>query len=51
MRVRAFRTPFTHLRIGRTLLALLTAILADGINLGLTRMADVSPGLTMRQLA
>ena len=45
---------FTHLRSGRTAdnkLALLTAILADGINLGLTRMADVSPGITMRQLA
>lgn len=49
-----FSNAFTHLRTGRTAdnkLALLTAILADGINLGLTRMADVSPGLTMRQLA
>lgn len=49
-----FSNAFTHLRSGRTAdskLALLTAILADGINLGLTRMADVSPGITMRQLA
>ena len=49
-----FSNAFTHLRTGRWAddkLALLTAILADGINLGLTRMADVSPGLTMRQLA
>ena len=49
-----FSNAFTHLRTGRTAdnkLALLTAVLADGINLGLTRMADVSPGLTMRQLA
>ncbi len=49
-----FSNAFTHLRTGRTAdnkLALLTAILADGINLGLTRMADVSPGLTIRQLA
>nr|WP_245416008.1 Tn3 family transposase [Mesorhizobium denitrificans] len=49
-----FSSAFTHLRTGRTAdnkLALLTAVLADGINLGLTRMADVSPGLTMRQLA
>ncbi|WP_284316938.1 Tn3 family transposase, partial [Labrys miyagiensis] len=49
-----FSNAFTHLRTGRTAdnnLALLTAILADGVNLGLTRMADVSPGLTMRQLA
>lgn len=49
-----FSNAFAHLRTGRTAdnkHALLTAILADGINLGLTRMADVSPGLTMRQLA
>lgn len=48
-----FSNAFTHLRTGRMAdnkLALLTAVLADGINLGLTRMADVSPGLTMRQL-
>ena len=30
---------------------MLTAILADGINLGLTRMADACRGVTMRQLA
>ncbi|QYA10524.1 Tn3 family transposase (plasmid) [Agrobacterium larrymoorei] len=49
-----FSNAFTHLRSGRVAdnrLALLTAVLADGINLGLTRMADVSPGITMRQLA
>ncbi|MGY6710101.1 MAG: Tn3 family transposase [Rhizobiaceae bacterium] len=49
-----FSNAFTHLRTGRATdskVALLTAILADGINLGLTRMADVSPGITMRQLA
>src|SRR3546814_13549000 len=31
--------------------ALLTTILADGINLGLTRMAEACRGVTMRQLA
>ena len=35
----------------RTKSALLSAILADGINLGLTRMADVCRGVTLRQLA
>ena len=32
-------------------MALLTAVLADGINLGLTRMADTCRGVTLRQLA
>jgi hypothetical protein len=47
------RTGFSKAFTGRTAdnkLAFLTAILADGVNLGLTRMADVSPGITMRQL-
>ena len=30
---------------------MLTAILADGVNLGLTRMADVSEGASLPQLA
>ena len=45
---------FTHRRSGRPAedkSALLSAILADGINLGLTRMADVCRGVTLRQLA
>jgi len=32
-------------------IALLTVILADGINLGLTRMAETCQGATLRQLA
>jgi TnpA family transposase len=45
---------FTHQRSGRppeNKEALLTAILADGINLGLTSMADACRGATLRQLA
>ena len=45
---------FTHQRSGRPpedRAALLAAILADGINLGLTRMAEACRGVTMRQLA
>ncbi len=45
---------FTHQRNGRpsdNKEALLTAILADGINLGLTSMADACRGATLRQLA
>ena len=45
---------FTHQRSGRLAedkSVLLSAILADGINLGLTRMADVCRRVTMRQLA
>ena len=49
-----FSECFTHQRSGRPAedkSGLLSAILADGINLGLTRMADVCRGVTMRQLA
>ena len=45
---------FTHRRTGRTCddkAALLTCILADGINLGLTRMAETCRGASLRQLA
>jgi TnpA family transposase len=45
---------FTHQRSGRPAddrTAVLTAILADGINLGLTRMAETCRGITLRQLA
>ena len=45
---------FTHQRSGRlpkNKEAVLTAILADGINLGLTSMADACRGATLRQLA
>lgn len=49
-----FTAAFTHQRSGmpaedRTVL--LTAILADGVNLGLTRMAEAVRGPTLRQLA
>ncbi|MGE5294833.1 MAG: Tn3 family transposase [Solirubrobacterales bacterium] len=49
-----FTRHFTHLRSGeatkdRSLL--LTAILADGINLGLTRMADACPGVSVSTLS
>ncbi|MCF4164657.1 Tn3 family transposase [Zavarzinia compransoris] len=49
-----FSACFTHQRSGRPpedRAALLTAILADGINLGLTRMAEACRGVSMRQLA
>ncbi len=49
-----FSDYFTHQRSGRAAedkAVLLSAILADGINLGLTRMADVCRGVTPRQLA
>lgn len=49
-----FSECFTHQRSGRHAddrTALLTAILADGINLGLTRMAEASRGPSLRQLA
>lgn len=49
-----FSACFTHQRNGRPAenrTALLTAVLADGINLGLTRMADTCQGVTLRQLA
>jgi TnpA family transposase len=49
-----FTAAFTHQRSGmpaadRTIL--LTAILADGVNLGLTRMAEAVRGPTLRELA
>ena len=49
-----FSDCFTHARSGRPAedrAALLTAVLADGINLGLTRMAESCRGPTPRQLA
>lgn len=49
-----FSDCFTHRRSGRSVEdrnALLTVILADGINLGLTRMADSCRGASIRQLA
>ena len=49
-----FTDCFTHARSGRPAedrAALLTAILADGINLGLSRMAESCRGPTLRQLA
>ncbi|MCP1249876.1 Tn3 family transposase [Gluconobacter oxydans] len=50
----SFTDCFTHRRSSRVAddkNALLTVILADGINLGLTRMADTCQGATLRQLA
>ncbi|OCB01825.1 transposase [Acidithiobacillus ferrivorans] len=49
-----FSRHFTHLKSGseakdKTLL--LTAILADGINLGLSKMAESSPGMTYAKLS
>ena len=49
-----FSDCFTHRRTGRTCddrAALLTCVLADGINLGLTRMAETCRGASLRQLA
>ena len=49
-----FSACFTHARSGRPVqdrATLLTAVLADGINLGLTRMAESCRGPTLRQLA
>jgi len=48
-----FADRFTHLRTGNPAAdkaALLAAILADGTNLGLSRMADASQGLTYHHL-
>lgn len=48
-----FADCFTHLRTGNAAAdkpALLAAILADGTNLGLSRMADASRGLTYHHL-
>ena len=52
-RATGFATLFTHLRTGipaADVPALLAAILADGTNLGLSRMADATRGLTYHHL-
>lgn len=49
-----FSRHFTHQQtteVARDKLALLTAILADGLNLGLTKMAESCPGMTYGRLA
>lgn len=49
-----FTDHFTHLKNGREVkdkTLLLTAILADDINLGLTKMAESCPGSTYSKLA
>lgn len=49
-----FSSCFTHRRTGRVCddrNALLTCVLADGINLGLTRMSETCRGASLRQLA
>jgi TnpA family transposase len=49
-----FSACFTHQRNGRSAddrNVLLASVLADGINLGLTRMAETCRGVTLRQLA
>lgn len=49
-----FGRHFTNLRFGDAVsdrALLLTAILADGINLGLTRMADACPGVSLSTLS
>lgn len=49
-----FSECFTHRRTGRACddrAALLTCVLADGINLGLTRMSETCRGASLRQLA
>lgn len=49
-----FTRHFTHLKTGDTAkdkTLLMTAILADGINLGLTKMAESSPGSTYAKLS
>jgi TnpA family transposase len=49
-----FSEQFTHLRTGlpaEDRQALLTVILADGINLGLTRMAEAAPGSSFKHLS
>jgi Tn3 transposase DDE domain len=48
-----FSKHFTHLKTGEPAkdhLLLLTAILADGINLGISKMAEACPGTTARKL-
>lgn len=49
-----FAEAFTHLRTGHPAVqrqALLSAVLADGTNMSLTRMAEASQGFSVRQLA
>lgn len=49
----AFTEQFSHLRTGlppKNKQGMLTVILSEGINLGLTRMADASPGNSFREL-
>lgn len=49
-----FSRHFTHLRSGETVkhrAVLFAVILADAINLGLTKMADACPGMSFEQLA
>lgn len=49
-----FSRHFTHLRSGETVknpAVLYAVILADAINLGLTKMADACPGMSFEQLA
>lgn len=48
-----FSRHFTHLKTGegaKDPILLLTAILADGINLGISKMAEACPGTTARKL-
>ena len=48
-----FSKHFTHLKTGepaKDQILLLTAILADGINLGISKMAEACPGITARKL-
>jgi hypothetical protein len=49
----SFSRHFTHLKTGepaKERILLLTAILADGINLGISKMAEACPGTTARKL-
>jgi hypothetical protein len=49
-----FTRHFTHLKsqeVSKDRILLLTAILADAINLGLTKMAEACPGATYARLA
>ncbi len=49
-----FTKHFTHIHSGEQVtdkVVLLSALLADGINLGLTRMADAIPGMSFERLA
>src|SRR5262249_33198984 len=50
----SFTAHFTHLRNGEVVsyrALLLSAILADGINLGITRMAEACPGISASALS